>query len=109
MWSALPTYGWCFGANFNSPEDILLSAAAPVNWTIPVATYGTSSATYPNGNPGFGLTDQRLAVYGSNHTGGANFVFCDGSVHFLNLTSNAQLPLLVALSQRNNTTPVTLP
>jgi prepilin-type processing-associated H-X9-DG protein len=49
----------------------------------------------------------RCATYGSGHTQGANFVFCDGSVHFLsNAINNAAVmqpsgnTLLQALSTR---------
>jgi prepilin-type N-terminal cleavage/methylation domain-containing protein/prepilin-type processing-associated H-X9-DG protein len=88
------TYGWWASANFDSPEDILLSAANVINWSVPA------------GSTGYGPTDMRAAVYGSNHTSGANFVFCDGSVHFL--PSSTPLTLLQALSQRQNTTPVSV-
>jgi prepilin-type N-terminal cleavage/methylation domain-containing protein/prepilin-type processing-associated H-X9-DG protein len=52
----------------------------------------------------------RFSTYGSGHTQGANFVFCDGSVHYLsNAINNARMPtnasgatvtLLQALSTR---------
>ena len=43
----------------------------------------------------------RLETFGSGHTGGVNFVFCDGSVHFLsNAACSTQGGLLSALCTR---------
>ena len=41
---------------------------------------------------------KRLGAYGSGHGGGANVVFCDGSVHFL--SERMALSTLQALSTR---------
>jgi prepilin-type processing-associated H-X9-DG protein len=78
--------GWAW-ANVNAGEDCLLSTPQPINYMCPV------SPTSQN-------KDDRVCAFGSGHPGGANFVFCDGSVHFLTLTSTAQLPVLQALSTR---------
>jgi len=40
--------------------------------------------------------------YGSGHTQGANFSFCDGSVRFLSNAINSMPTLLPALSTRAN-------
>jgi prepilin-type N-terminal cleavage/methylation domain-containing protein/prepilin-type processing-associated H-X9-DG protein len=42
--------------------------------------------------------DARTTNFSSNHTGGVNFVFCDGSVHFL--TSSISLVTLQSLATR---------
>jgi len=58
-------------------DDIGGSPINPINYLIPP---GTPSGTQGN--------DARLTTFGSGHPGGANFAFCDGSVHFLASTTN---------------------
>jgi prepilin-type N-terminal cleavage/methylation domain-containing protein/prepilin-type processing-associated H-X9-DG protein len=81
--------GWAW-TNYNSMEDYMVTTELPIN------TLG--------GTPKF--FDDRIAVIGSDHTGGANVAFADGSVRFLALTSNAQLPTLQELSTRASGNPV---
>lgn len=81
--------GWAW-ANYNAPQDYIFSTPVPVNYTIPPGTPLT-----------FAVQDPRTCAFGSAHPGGANFAFCDGSTRFLTLTSNADLPVLQALSTRN--------
>jgi prepilin-type N-terminal cleavage/methylation domain-containing protein/prepilin-type processing-associated H-X9-DG protein len=65
----------------------------PINWRIPSTSTAWRNAFFYN-----------LNGYGSNHTGGANFAFCDGSVHFLpnsvSTTMVGSITLLDALSTR---------
>jgi len=54
----------------------------------------------PNTKPCFGLAaGSNNGAFGSFHSGGTNFVFADGSVHFLKDTVN--LNVYRALSTRN--------
>ena len=58
-------------------EDYLLGATKngrPLNWTIPAGV---------TKDPGFVLQDDRLQCFGSQHIGGVNFCFADGSVRFV--------------------------
>jgi prepilin-type N-terminal cleavage/methylation domain-containing protein/prepilin-type processing-associated H-X9-DG protein len=82
--------GWAW-ANQLGGFDYLYAATRtrPINWMIPPGTMN---------DPGFILQDDRLMVYGSQHSGGANFCFADGSVKFV--SDRAPVPIVQALSTR---------
>ena len=90
--------GWAW-ANYNGPEDYILSTPVPINYQLPLGTV-TGAPNYPE--------DDRTCAFGSGHPNGANFCFADGSVRFLTLTSNSDLPLLQAVSTRANGEPINL-
>jgi prepilin-type N-terminal cleavage/methylation domain-containing protein/prepilin-type processing-associated H-X9-DG protein len=62
----------------NSSPGVLAAGTSPLNYLL--APDGSGNYTF------------RVYAYGSGHTQGANFVFCDGSVHFIsNAINNAGL------------------
>jgi prepilin-type processing-associated H-X9-DG protein len=83
------TRGWPW-TNYNSGQDILCSTAYPLN--SPASQTGTNA---------------RRVTFGSAHTGGANFVLCDGSVTFIR--SSIDIVTYQRLSVPNDGNPVTIP
>jgi prepilin-type N-terminal cleavage/methylation domain-containing protein/prepilin-type processing-associated H-X9-DG protein len=81
--------GWAW-TNTLPGFDYLFGAAQPINWVMPPTLTDDKNFTYE---------DLRFSTYGSEHTGGANFAFCDGSVHFL--ANTTPLVTLQQLSTRN--------
>ena len=83
--------GWAW-ANQYPGFDYLFGATGtrPINWLIPpeITT-----------DPLFVYQDDRLVVFGSQHSGGANFCFADGSVKFL--TNSLPVPIVQALCTRS--------
>jgi prepilin-type N-terminal cleavage/methylation domain-containing protein/prepilin-type processing-associated H-X9-DG protein len=97
-WAGISTLGGWAWANFNAPQDYLLSSRVPINYQVP-----------PGGGNNFNFTDPRTCAFGSGHVGGANFALADGSVRLLSLTGNSDLPVLQALSTRAGGEVVSVP
>jgi prepilin-type N-terminal cleavage/methylation domain-containing protein/prepilin-type processing-associated H-X9-DG protein len=82
--------GWAW-SNYLAVQDATGSTQVPLNFLLAVGTQ-TGYPNYPE--------DDRIAAFGSGHSNGANFAFCDGSVRFLSLNSTGDLPTYQALSTR---------
>ncbi len=82
-WSA-----WSWSGGFKGTGHVLGSSRVVINYRVPP---GTTTPCLP-------AKDLRLNAFGSNHAGGANFCFSDGSVRFL--PDNTPLITLQQLSTR---------
>jgi prepilin-type processing-associated H-X9-DG protein len=99
-YTAISTLGGWAWANYDAGQDYLGSTYMPLNYVLAAGTQ-TGSPNYPE--------DGRVAAFGSGHTQGANFTFCDGSVRFVTNASVSNLALYEALSTRAGGEVVTLP
>jgi prepilin-type N-terminal cleavage/methylation domain-containing protein/prepilin-type processing-associated H-X9-DG protein len=77
---------WGYVANVGANANVTLSTPVPINYQVP-----------PGGD--ISTVEDRQCAFGSGHPGGANFVFADGSVHFLS-ESTPVLTVLQPLSTR---------
>jgi prepilin-type processing-associated H-X9-DG protein len=68
--------------------DVTLSANVPINYHVPVSydQRGQANSTLANQLDFEPYQQQRICAFGSQHPGGANFVFADGSSRFLEET-----------------------
>jgi len=78
---------WAWSGGYKGAGHVMGSAVVPINERV---TLPLLKGTLPQ--------HRRIAAWGSGHPRGANFVLCDGSVHFLNQAICQAT--LVALSTR---------
>jgi len=97
LWSYISTTSdisvysrWWTGYSFTGRQPIV-----EINWMIPSSVVTTPPTSAQKAD----YLNKRLLSYGSNHTGGANFAFADGSVHFL--SSSTPLPTVQALATKS--------
>jgi prepilin-type processing-associated H-X9-DG protein/prepilin-type N-terminal cleavage/methylation domain-containing protein len=93
----LASWGLWASAISWSHRDVLLGTSVPINYRVPHLS-----------DPGnWEWWDYRLSCFGSEHPGGANFAFADGSARFI--AEDTPLEHLQALSTRAGGEVITIP
>jgi prepilin-type N-terminal cleavage/methylation domain-containing protein/prepilin-type processing-associated H-X9-DG protein len=97
---------WMMGATHTGVYGIMHTAGPPYSYWFAInAPWNQVVSNQPCPRNGNGCSG--FDTYGSWHPGGANFVFCDGSVRFVSDSTNINIQ--VALNFINNGLTVTLP
>jgi prepilin-type processing-associated H-X9-DG protein/prepilin-type N-terminal cleavage/methylation domain-containing protein len=105
---AYPGGNWAFSNGGNN----IVSTIVPINYKLTPGTFchldDNNKPASPPGDPARS-TDNWAVNFGfkSRHSGGANFVFCDGSVHFVQ--DSIDMRTYQLLGCRNDGMPVQLP
>jgi prepilin-type N-terminal cleavage/methylation domain-containing protein/prepilin-type processing-associated H-X9-DG protein len=99
---------WAFGNGGNN----IASTLVPINYKLNPGTFcyldDSNKTPNPKGDPARSIDNWCLEfAFKSRHSGGANFVFADGSVHFVSDSIDHMTYQL--LGCRNDGLPVTLP
>ncbi len=91
---------WAVSAGRKAAGHVTMSAYSPLNYRLPFNFANRATAVPPATDPNVFqyYFDARICAWGSNHPGGANLAFGDGSVRFV----SEQIPLvaLQALATR---------
>jgi prepilin-type N-terminal cleavage/methylation domain-containing protein/prepilin-type processing-associated H-X9-DG protein len=91
---------WAASTSRKMIGHVTMSAYAPINYQLPFS-YAERAGHTPSAGSFAAFqyyVDLRLCAFGSNHPGGANFVFGDGSLRFL--AAETDRGVLQALSTR---------
>ena len=84
---------WAWAGGRKGSAMLFASSAVPINSTV--RTLAPSSPSTPS----ITIQDSRMNAWGSGHSGGASFVFADGSTRFL--LDTIEMQTLAAISTRN--------
>jgi prepilin-type N-terminal cleavage/methylation domain-containing protein/prepilin-type processing-associated H-X9-DG protein len=92
---------WAASTSRRMVGHVTMSAYVPINYRLPFdfghrANQNPPATSFAEFDK---YSDMRVCAYGSNHPGGANFNFIDGSTRFL--TSQTEQSVLVAISTRS--------